>query len=62
MAHRIVFRGRVYHLSIAEIADDSIVDIHPFVTETASTAFIPGTVMLNEENGKIKVTKNFENS
>ncbi|MDE7024978.1 MAG: hypothetical protein K2O88_03755 [Paramuribaculum sp.] len=47
LAHTIVWRGREYHMHIAEL--DTItgqVTMHPYEGEIHSTVFISGTVLL----------------
>jgi len=45
LAHKIIYKGMEHYLSVAEISDDrGSVKITPFVSETHSTVFVPGTL------------------
>ncbi len=45
LAHKIVFEGREYPLSLLEISEDrSRISITPFAGETHSTVFVDGKV------------------
>jgi hypothetical protein len=44
LAHKIVIFGVEYKLSILTIDDNNVATIEPFYCETASTAFVDGTI------------------
>lgn len=51
LAHKILFDGAEHRLSVAEISDDrQQVKVEPFVEETHSTVFVPGTVEIIKTN------------
>lgn len=45
LAHRVVHRGLVHRLAVADIGGDEIM-VTPFGVETASTPFVDGTVVV----------------
>ncbi|MCC8118857.1 MAG: hypothetical protein LIP09_08970 [Bacteroidales bacterium] len=59
LAHKIIYEGREYPLSIAEISPDGrSVTITPFLKETPATTFHSGIIELyHDESGKIKIIR-----
>ncbi|MDE6160698.1 MAG: hypothetical protein K2F77_03470 [Muribaculaceae bacterium] len=47
LAHRVVYRGKEYRLSVVDISDGSV-RIEPFREETPATAFVNGTLEVLE--------------
>jgi hypothetical protein len=44
LAHKVVMYGEEHRLSIVSIDSNDIATIEPFTQETASTAFVDGTI------------------
>ncbi len=57
LAHKIIYRGKEYTMSVATIENNRVTAIKPFERETASTVFISGNVRLDETPRCVKVTK-----
>ena len=57
LAHRIIYLGREYGKSVATIDGNEVVDIKPFETETASTVFISGTIMLVPRKTDVQIIR-----
>lgn len=55
LAHRIIYRGMVHEMSVATIVDDRVAGIEPFERECEATVFVPGAIIIEENDGKIKV-------
>lgn len=55
LAHRILYCGKVYEMSVATIAGGRVVAIEPYVRETEGTVFISGTVSLVPRGASIEV-------
>ena len=53
LAHRVVHEGRIAGLSVVEAREEGI-SVQPFDGETASTAFVDGTLII--EGGEIHRT------
>lgn len=51
LAHKVVFEGREYKMSIAELTDDGHLIIKPYSSEVHSTVFINGAVELLLDEG-----------
>lgn len=62
LAHRIIYGGKTYPMSIAEISDEGKeVSITPYTQETPNTAFINGAIEIQRDSdGKIIIMKNEE--
>lgn len=53
-AHRLLYNGHQYDMSIAQITDDGLnISISPFVKEVPGTIFVSGTVRISLKDGKI---------
>ena len=51
------YLGREYGMSVATIDGNEVVDIKPFETETASTVFISGTIMLVPRKTDVQIIR-----
>lgn len=47
LAHKIIYKGHIYKMSVVSLVDDKIVSILPFKKETAETIFYSGTLDLD---------------
>lgn len=47
LAHRVVYRGKEYRLSVVDISDGTV-RIEPFREETPATPFVNGTLEVRE--------------
>lgn len=54
LAHKIIYKGIEYNMSVVEIEDGRVLKIEPFETETASTVFISGAVEIKMADGKLE--------
>lgn len=53
-AHQIIYRGAAYRNHVAQLCDTSgCVTLFPFTGEIHSTRFIPGTVEITVEQGRL---------
>lgn len=54
-AHKIIYGGKEYRMSVATIKDNGEVIIDTFEKEIPSTVFISGTVLLQPVQGRIEI-------
>lgn len=57
LAHKIIYKGIEYDMSVAEIEDGEVVKIEPFESETASTVFVSGVVEIKMTDGKLELIR-----
>lgn len=57
LAHKIIYNGIEYDMSVAEIEDGEVVKIELFESETASTVFVPGVVEIKMTDGKLELIR-----
>lgn len=56
LAHRIIYEGETYRMSIAVIDEiTGTVRIEPFVNETYSTIFVSGTIKITRDRKSITI-------
>lgn len=59
MAHRIIFEGKEYAMSIARIEGGEVV-ITPYTGEVHSTLFVNGTVAVTFSDGRLTIEEAME--
>jgi hypothetical protein len=50
LAHKVIYGGKLYQLAVVTISDEGIASIAPFERETASTAFVDGTLYVVKDD------------
>jgi hypothetical protein len=50
LAHKVIYGGKLHQLAVVTISDEGIASIAPFERETASTAFVDGTIYVVATN------------